>query len=76
MTIERAIERLRAEYERARKNPTVRKPLAYALYHTWRYYDAKEREKGEGDGRKCQHEMDVSGNAGQKSGLRKMREGI
>lgn len=44
MTLNKAIAHLREEYIRALWNPTVRTPLAYALYHTWRYVDAKEEK--------------------------------
>lgn len=48
MSIETAIQWLHEEYERARKNPTVRNPLAFALYHVWRRVDSagKREEKG------------------------------
>ena len=36
---------IQKEYEKARKNPTVKNPVAYALYHTWRYYDRKGKRK-------------------------------
>lgn len=51
MTLEQAIELLKTEYEEAKKQPFVLKPLAYALYHTWKKVDeklnkiGKEREK-------------------------------
>mgnify|MGYP003292560188 CR=1 FL=1 len=41
MTLEKAIELLKAEYEKAKKQPFVQKPLAYALYHTWKKVDEK-----------------------------------
>ena len=37
ITIERAIEMLREFYEAAQKNPSVIDPVAYSLYHTWRW---------------------------------------
>ena len=51
MTLEKVIELLKEEYEEAKKEPFVQKPLAYALYHTWKKVDEKlnnkwkEREK-------------------------------
>lgn len=39
ITIDRAIEILREEYERACKNPIVWNPVAYALYRTWKRCD-------------------------------------
>ncbi len=41
MTLEKAIELLKAEYEEAKKQEWVQKPLAYALYHTWKKVDEK-----------------------------------
>lgn len=34
-----AVRLLCKEYERAKKNPTVRNPIAYALYQTWKAVD-------------------------------------
>lgn len=39
ITIDRAVEILREEYEKACKNSVVRNPVAYALYQTWKRYD-------------------------------------
>ena len=36
MTLEKAIELLKSEYEWAKSQEFVRKPLAYALYQVWR----------------------------------------
>ncbi|MBQ1789524.1 MAG: hypothetical protein II008_05065 [Oscillospiraceae bacterium] len=56
MTIEQAINQLRREYEKALHNPTVGTPLAYALYHTWRFVDARKKyRKEEGDGEEQRH---------------------
>ena len=41
MTLEKAIELLKEEYEKAKNQPFVQKPLAYALYHTWKKVDEK-----------------------------------
>jgi hypothetical protein len=46
MTLEKAIELLKAEYEEAKKQPFVQKPLAYALYHTWKKVDEKLNNPG------------------------------
>lgn len=44
--LERALDELRNNYDRAVKNPTVRSPIAWALYKTWRQEDAwAERER-------------------------------
>lgn len=49
VTLEGAVEVLRRNVERAKGNPTIRDPVCWALYHTWRQADAekdrKEREK-------------------------------
>lgn len=44
MTLEKAIELLKAEYERAKKLEYVHKPLAWALFQVWKKVDAKEKE--------------------------------
>lgn len=41
MTIDKAIERLKAEYERAKNLEYVRNPLAYALYQVWKIADGE-----------------------------------
>ena len=41
MTLEQAIEMLKAEYERATKLDFVINPLAYALYQVWKKADRK-----------------------------------
>lgn len=45
MTLEQTIEKLKEEYEKAAKSEYVNKPLAYALYKTWRYVDNREKKK-------------------------------
>lgn len=45
MTIEKAIEILRANYERAKRMEYVTKPLSWALYYTWREIDKEEKHK-------------------------------
>ncbi len=48
--LDRAIEWLKKNYEDGKNNPTVRDPVAWALYKTWRQEDsraAKERRKKE-----------------------------
>lgn len=52
MTLEKAIEILNAEYEQAKKQPFVVKPLAYALYHTWKKVDEKLNNKRKERGKK------------------------
>lgn len=38
-----AVKLLNKEYEKAKKNPIVRDPLAYALYQTWKAVDGNRR---------------------------------
>lgn len=45
ITLEKAINLLEKEYERAKGLEYVRKPLAYALFRVWRIVD---KEKGNG----------------------------
>ena len=39
MTIDKALERVRKEYEKAKDLEFVRDPVAYALYAAWRAAD-------------------------------------
>lgn len=41
MNINKAIQMLEAEYERAKQLKFVRNPLAYALYRVWKVADKK-----------------------------------
>lgn len=41
MTLEKAVNLLIAEYEKALRLEFVRNPLAYALYHVWKMADRK-----------------------------------
>lgn len=43
MSFEEVVELLKAEYEKAKTLKFVRKPLAYAIYKTWKVV-AKKRE--------------------------------
>lgn len=45
MTLEEAIRALETTYERAKRLPYVRNPLAYALYHVWKIADRKPPKK-------------------------------
>lgn len=50
--LERAINELQKNYERAVKIPYVSSPIAWALYKTWRMEDTrteKERKRKEGE---------------------------
>lgn len=51
MTLEKAIDMLKAEYEEARTRGYIRNPLAWALYKVWRAADRLNKSKGgENDG--------------------------
>lgn len=43
--IERVVEMLKAEYERAKSMDYVRNPVAYALYQVWTKVDREKKEK-------------------------------
>lgn len=45
MTIERAIDLLKAEHEKAKRLAYVRNPLAYALFQVWKAADRKGSKK-------------------------------
>ena len=47
MTVGRAIDHLIAEYFDAIQKDYVRKPVAYALYHTWKWADSREKPREE-----------------------------
>ncbi len=42
--LEKAIEDLRKYFERAENNPCIEKPVAWALYKTWRKYNVVAKE--------------------------------
>lgn len=44
MSLGKAIEILRAEYERAVKLEWVHNPIAYALYQTWKKADERSKK--------------------------------
>lgn len=45
MTIDKALERVRKEYEKAKDLEFVRDPVAYALYAAWRAADNDGRRR-------------------------------
>ena len=45
MTLEDAIEMLKTEYEKAKKQKYIINPLAYALYQVWKEADSIKEEK-------------------------------
>jgi hypothetical protein len=42
--LDKAIQFLREQYERAKRIEFIHKPLAWALYQTWRHVDAPLNE--------------------------------
>ena len=44
MTLEKAVNLLVAEYERALRLTFVRNPIAYALYRVWRKADGEKED--------------------------------
>lgn len=47
MTLNKVIEALRKEYENARKQRHIRKPLSYALYQVWHKQEREEKERNQ-----------------------------
>ena len=45
MTLKKALAMVDREYEKAKENDYVKKPLAYALYKMWRLVDAEEEKE-------------------------------
>ena len=45
MTLNRVIHFLTEEYRKANENPKIRKPISYALYQTWEYVQAIEKDR-------------------------------
>ena len=45
MTLEKAVKLLEEKYEQAQKMEYVQKPLAWALYQTWKEVDSMKDEK-------------------------------
>lgn len=45
MTFDEVVELLRSEYEKAKKLDFVQRPLAYALYKTWKIVDKKRGQQ-------------------------------
>ena len=42
---QKAIKMLQDEYVKAQASAFVRKPMAYALYQVWKYFDIKEKSR-------------------------------
>lgn len=47
VTLRRAINVLTKEYNTAKKNPWVDKPLSNALYRTWKFFNIIEENRNE-----------------------------
>ena len=45
ISIERAVNTVIQNYKKAKDLKFVRKPISYALYQTWKHYDAIEKER-------------------------------
>lgn len=45
ITLETVIKMLQEEYEFAKKQAWIKKPLSYALYEIWKRVDEKERQQ-------------------------------
>lgn len=45
MTLQKIFEMLQIKYTYAVSQEWIDKPLAYALYHVWRYVDAHEKKR-------------------------------
>lgn len=43
-----AVKTFAKEYVKALRNPVVKKPVSKALYETWKWYDAIEKERTTG----------------------------
>ena len=44
-SVENAIRLFLELYDDAKKNKIVQKPISYALYHTWQYFDTIEKAR-------------------------------
>lgn len=47
MKFETVVKRLTKEYNKVKDKPKVKKPIAYALYQTWKFVNIYEREREE-----------------------------
>ena len=45
MSLEKVIRVLTEHYEHAKENPVIHKPMAWALYQTWKQVDVLEKPK-------------------------------
>lgn len=43
--LEKVFRNIRKEYDNAKKRDYIRKPMAYAVYQTWKMVDEIERKK-------------------------------
>lgn len=47
MSIGTAITHLLSAYDRAKADKSIRKPISYAFYNTWKWCDTYEKERKE-----------------------------
>ncbi len=52
MTFDEVVELLKSEYEKAKQLDFVQRPLAYALYKTWKIVDKKRVKESKNETRK------------------------
>ena len=45
ITCKKVIRIFLKKYYLALDNPIVKKPVSYALYHTWKYFDEREKPR-------------------------------
>lgn len=46
LTINAVINALNRYYEEAQEKPYIKKPISWALYQTWQWADAVEKQRG------------------------------
>ena len=46
MTLGKVFSHIQSLYQQALINPNIRKPIAWAVYHTWKWVDKQETEGG------------------------------
>ena len=49
MTLGKVFSHIQSLYQQALIDPTIRKPISWALYQTWKWVDKQEAERGEED---------------------------
>ena len=51
MTLGKVFSHIQSLYQQALIDPTIRKPMAWTLYQTWKWVDKQEAERGDEDDR-------------------------